>query len=128
MRLRSCGVSRLLVRSALLSVWVCLLLAPGVAVASVAAAGGTTAAKPTTTVSEGSSLEAVAEKASETGRRVAMSLIALAFAIAGVTLAFRRDFREAVGVFAVGLVAVLLVTPAGVNLLRDTVNTLFGGQ
>jgi hypothetical protein len=78
---------------------------------------------------EGSnSLEAVASKASETGRKVAMSLIGLAFAVAGVVLAFRRDFREAVGVFAVGLIAVLFVTPAGLSLLQDTVNTLLGAQ
>jgi hypothetical protein len=61
-----------------------------------------------------------------TGRKVAMSLIGLAFAVAGIVLAFRRDFREAAGVFAVGIVAVLLATPAGINLLQDTVNSLFG--
>lgn len=76
--------------------------------------------------SEGSTLEAAASKAGSTGRKVAMSLIGLAFAVAGIVLAFRRDFREAAGVFAVGIVAVLLATPAGVNLLKDTVNSLFG--
>jgi hypothetical protein len=75
---------------------------------------------------EGSSLEAAASKAGSTGRKVAMSLIGLAFAIAGIVLAFRRDFKEAAGVFAVGIVAVLLATPAGINLLQDTVNSLFG--
>jgi hypothetical protein len=75
---------------------------------------------------EGSSLEAAASKAGDTGRKVAMSLIGLAFAVAGIVLAFRRDFKEAAGVFAVGIVAVLLATPAGINLLRDTVNSLFG--
>lgn len=75
---------------------------------------------------EGSSLEAAASKAGSTGRKVAMSLIGLAFAIAGIVLAFRRDFKEAAGVFAVGIVAVLLATPAGLNLLQDTVNSLFG--
>jgi hypothetical protein len=74
----------------------------------------------------GSSLEAAASKAGETGRKVAMSLIGLAFAIAGIVLAFRRDFKEAAGVFAVGIVAVLLATPAGLSLLRDTVSSLFG--
>jgi hypothetical protein len=72
------------------------------------------------------SLEAAASKAGETGRKVAMSLIGLAFAIAGTVLAFRRDFKEAAGVFAVGIVAILLATPAGVSLLHDTVNSLFG--
>ncbi|MHB8233531.1 MAG: hypothetical protein ACYDHT_02655 [Solirubrobacteraceae bacterium] len=57
-----------------------------------------------------------------------MSLIGLAFAVAGTVLAFRRDFKEAAGVFAVGIVAVLLATPAGIGLLRDTVNSLFGAQ
>jgi hypothetical protein len=75
---------------------------------------------------EGSTLEAAASKAGSTGRKVAMSLIGLAFAVAGIVLAFRRDFKEAAGVFAVGIVAVLLATPAGINLLQDTVNSLFG--
>jgi hypothetical protein len=74
----------------------------------------------------GSSLEAAASKAGSTGRKVAMSLIGLAFAVAGTVLAFRRDFKEAAGVFAVGIVAVLLATPAGIALLQDTVNSLFG--
>ena len=42
-----------------------------------------------------------------------MSLIGLGFAVAATVLAFRRDFKEAAGVFAVGIVAVLLATPAG---------------
>ena len=73
-----------------------------------------------------SSLEAVAAKAGSTGRAVAMSLIGLGLAVAGIVLAFRRDFKEAAGVFAVGIVAVLLATPSGVALLRDTVASLFG--
>jgi hypothetical protein len=76
----------------------------------------------------GSSLESAAAKAGDTGRAVAMSLIGLAFAVAATVLAFRRDFREAAGVFAVGVVSVLLATPAGVNLLRDTVSSLFGAR
>lgn len=73
------------------------------------------------------SLESAATKAGETGRKVAMSMIALGFAIASIVLAFRRDFKEAAGVFAIGIVAIVLATPAGVNVLHDTVNTLFGG-
>jgi hypothetical protein len=113
---------------ALLSVGVCLMFLPGTARASVITGSvGQAVAAPVG--GEGaSSLETVASKAGETGRRVAMSLIGLAFAVAGVVLAFRRDFREAVGVFAVGIVSVLLVTPAGLSLLRDTVNTLLGAQ
>jgi hypothetical protein len=76
----------------------------------------------------GSSLEAAAAKAGNIGRAVAMSLIGLAFAVAATVLAFRRDFKEAAGVFAVGIVSVLLATPAGVSLLRDTVNSLFGAR
>jgi hypothetical protein len=75
---------------------------------------------------EGTSLEAAATKAGETGRKVAMSLIGLGLAVAAIVLAFRRDFREAAVVFAVGLLCVLLATPAGESLLRDTVNTLVG--
>ncbi len=55
-----------------------------------------------------------------------MSLIGLGFAVAGTVLVFRRDFKEAAGVFAVGIVAVLLATPAGVSVLRSTVASLFG--
>jgi hypothetical protein len=76
----------------------------------------------------GNSLETAAAKAGQTGRAVAMSLIGLAFAVAATVLAFRRDFKEAAGVFAVGIVSVLLATPAGVSLLRDTVNSLFGAK
>jgi hypothetical protein len=104
-------------------------VAPPSARALVSAPGsgvGQTVAPPST--GNGSSLEAAATKAGDTGRKVAMSLIGLAFAIAAIVLSFRRDFKEAAGVFAVGLVAVLLATPAGVHLLRDTVSSLFGTQ
>jgi hypothetical protein len=74
------------------------------------------------------SLEAAAAKAGTTGRAVAMSLIGLGLAIAGIVLAFKRDFKEAAGVFAVGVVAVLLATPSGVSLLRATVASLFGSS
>jgi len=57
-----------------------------------------------------------------------MSLIGLAFSVAATVLAFRRDFKEAAGVFAVGIVSVLLATPAGVTLLQDTVTSLFGAR
>jgi hypothetical protein len=86
------------------------------------------AAQPVPIVAAGSaSLESAAAKAGETGRKIAMSMIALGFAIASIVLAFRRDFKEAAGVFAIGIVAILLATPAGVNVLHDTVTTLFGG-
>jgi hypothetical protein len=92
-----------------------------------ARAAATPAAQTTTTVAEeGSSLEAVASKAGDTGRKVAMSLIGLALAVAGAVLAFRRDFKQAAGVFAVGIVAVLLATPSGLSLLQNTVHSLAG--
>jgi hypothetical protein len=74
------------------------------------------------------SLEAAAAKAGSTGRTVAMSLIGLAFAVAAIVLAFKRDFKEAAGVFAVGIVCVMLATPTGVSVLQDTVNSLFGSH
>lgn len=78
--------------------------------------------------SEGDSLEAAASKASTTGRKIAMSLIGLALAVVGVVLAFRRNFREAAGVFVVGIVAVLFATSDGLHLLQNTVSSLFGSQ
>lgn len=95
---------------------------------TVAAAAPLGSAVPLGSVAPGraSSLEAAASRAGETGRKVAMSLIGLAFAVASIVLAFRRDFKEAAGVFAVGLLSVLLATPAGVSLLKDTVKALVG--
>jgi hypothetical protein len=94
----------------------------------VIAPGAPTLATVTGSGEETGSLESAATKAGETGRKIAMSLIGLGFAIASIVLAFRRDFKEAAGIFAVGFVAILLATPAGVNVLHDTVNTLFGSS
>lgn len=74
------------------------------------------------------SLEQAAERASDTGRTVALSLLGPAFAIAAVILAFKRDFKEAAAIFGVGLLGVLLATPAGLNALNDLVTALFGGR
>lgn len=118
----------------------CLLTTCGVCACVLAmpiAAGAATAPSvpgaPTLAAVAGSgeetgSLESAATKAGETGRKIAMSLIGLGFAIASIVLAFRRDFKEAAGIFAVGFVAILLATPTGVNVLHDTVNTLFGSS
>jgi hypothetical protein len=106
----------------------CCLVAPIGPRAAHAAVGSATLEQATSGSEAGSTLEAAASKAGSTGRKVAMSLIGLAFAVAGIVLAFRRDFKEAAGVFAVGIVAVLLATPAGLNLLQDTVSSLFGSQ
>ena len=114
---------------------VAVLVCVSIAAAPAQASAEVTAGKPTSSVptdaapeAAGSSLESAAAKAGDTGRAVAMSLIGLAFAVAATVLAFRRDFKEAAGVFAVGIVSVLLATPAGVSLLRDTVASLFGSQ
>ncbi len=90
--------------------------------------GSASAQQAATTEQTGSTLESAAAKAGSTGRAVAMSLIGLAFAVAAIVLAFKRDFKEAAGVFAVGIVSVLLATPTGVSLLQDTVNSLFGSH
>jgi hypothetical protein len=105
-----------------------IALVPPAASAEVAGTSSTPAAPAAASEGGGSSLESAAAKAGSTGRAVAMSLIGLAFAVAATVLAFRRDFKEAAGVFAVGIVSVLLATPAGVSLLRDTVTSLFGAQ
>jgi hypothetical protein len=104
----------------------CAAMPPSAARAAVVGPSPTVAQQPAGGEQAPSSLESAAAKAGDTGRAVAMSLIGLAFAVAATVLAFRRDFKEAAGVFAVGIVAVLLATPAGVSLLRDTVNSLFG--
>jgi hypothetical protein len=103
------------------------VLAASFAFAVVLTPAAPAQAAPVPIVAAGTaSLESAATKAGETGRKIAMSMIALGFAIASIVLTFRRDFKEAAGVFAIGMVAILLATPAGVNVLHDTVNTLFG--
>jgi hypothetical protein len=116
-------------------VGISLLLACGVLAGAPdsghAAVAGSSPARSVAAASregQGTSLESAAAKAGDTGRAVAMSLIGLAFAVAATVLAFRRDFKEAAGVFAVGIIAVLLATPAGVSLIRATVTSLFGSQ
>jgi hypothetical protein len=105
-----------------------LALVPHAACAAVDTQTSANAPHTASTEATGSSLEAAAAKASSTGRTIAMSLIGLALAVASIVLAFRRDFKEAAGVFAVGIVAVLLATPTGVSLLQDTVSSLFGSH
>ncbi len=78
--------------------------------------------------SNGASLQSAASQASDTGRTVALSLIGLALAVAAVVLVFKRDFKEAVGVLAIGIVAVLLASPAGLSVLQNTVSLLFGSH
>jgi hypothetical protein len=106
----------------------CLMLPCSAAGAGVSTTRAAPIAPTASSESGGSSLESAAAKAGDTGRAVAMSLIGLGFAVAATVLAFRRDFKEAAGVFAVGIVSVLLATPAGVSLLRDTVASLFGSS
>jgi hypothetical protein len=122
-------------RFAFLELMVVLLLVcgglgfcPGAARAAVVSSNVTQSSGPASSGEAGGALESAATRAGDTGRKVAMSLIGLAFAVAGTVLAFRRDFKEAAGVFVVGVVSVLLATPAGLNLLKDTVASLFGAQ
>jgi hypothetical protein len=119
-------------RAILLLAGICLVAGAPVAQAAIAPANSTQNSASTQraapTEKSGSSLESAAAKAGSTGRAVAMSLIGLAFAVAAIVLAFKRDFKEAAGVFAVGIVSVLLATPTGVSLLQDTVNSLFGSH
>jgi hypothetical protein len=112
------------------TVLVCLSLAlvPSALAAGISSSTAASPARAGSGEGGGASLESAAAKAGNTGRAVAMSLIGLGFAVAATILAFRRDFKEAAGVFAVGIVAVLLATPAGVSLLKDTVASLFGTQ
>jgi len=117
-------------RRSIVPMLACLCIVSLPASASAAVTGPSQAGTPRAVAPEqgGSALESAAARAGNTGRAVAMSLIGLAFAVAATVLAFRRDFKEAAGVFAVGIVAVLLATPAGVSLLRDTVNSLVGAH
>jgi hypothetical protein len=113
------------------------VLAGPVTLLTVEARGGVAVAAvrdPTTTDQQTSAprganaLQDAAERAGQIGRVVALSMIGLALAAASVMLIFRRDFKEAAGIFAVGLLAVLLATPSGLNLLRNTAALIFGGQ
>lgn len=97
----------------------CALMSPAAALASGPPVVSASVSESAT------SLETAASKAGNTGRKVAMSLIGLAFAIAAIVLAFRRDFKEAAGVLAIGVIAVFLATTHGVSVLEDTVNKLF---
>ncbi len=105
-----------------------LLLAavPPPAAVAASVAGGSVTASPVSS-SGGSSLEAAASRAGDTGRKVAFSLIGLALAVAAIVLAFKRDFKEAIGALAIGLVAILLASPTGITVLQQTVSMLFGG-
>jgi len=125
---RTLGAARVYAVIALLLACACTLTTPWIAYAAVTSPRPASVQRATTSEGKATSLESAAAKAGDTGRAVAMSLIGLAFAVAATVLAFRRDFKEAAGVFAVGIISVLLATPTGVSLLRDTVNSLFGSQ
>jgi hypothetical protein len=116
-RSRYGGTRRVMRRVAGAATVVVALLEP--AIASAAAA---------TTTSGGASLESAASAASSVGRTIAFSLIGLALAVAGVVLVFKREFKDAVGVLAIGVIAVLLASPIGLTVLQNTVSLLFGGS
>ena len=86
------------------------------------------AAATASSTAGGGSLESAASQASSLGRTIAFSLIGLALAVAAVVLVFKRDFKEAVGVLAIGVIAVLLASPTGLTVLQNTVSLLFGGS
>ena len=114
---------RLLVATLPLTLALCLPASPS---ARVAGTGTFAAASTLETASNSTSLETAASRASSTGRTIAFSLIGLALAVAGVILVFRRDFKEAVGVLAIGIIAIMLASPVGLSVLENTVSTLFG--
>jgi len=99
---------------------------PGTASATPTTATSRVAAVAAATSGTQSSLETAARRASDLGRTVAFSLIGLALAVSAVVLVFRRDFKEAMGLLVIGVIAVLFASPVGVNVLQDTVSTLFG--
>jgi FtsH-binding integral membrane protein len=101
-------------------------IATAFAAARVLLAPAVAAAASPLTSANGTSLESAANHASATGRTVALSLIGLALAVAAVVLVFKRDFKEAVGVLAIGVIAVLLASPVGLSVLQNTVALLFG--
>jgi len=114
---------RLLVATLPLTLAFCLPASPS---ARVAGTGTFAATSSLETTSNSTSLETAASRASSTGRTIAFSLIGLALAVAGVILVFRRDFKEAVGVLAIGIIAIMLASPVGLSVLENTVSTLFG--
>jgi hypothetical protein len=101
-------------------------LSPGTAGAVPTTLPSNAAAVVATTSATPSSLETAASRASDLGRTIAFSLIGLALAVSAVVLVFRRDFKEAIGLLVIGVIAVLLASPVGVSVLQDTVATLFG--
>jgi FtsH-binding integral membrane protein len=77
-------------------------------------------------LSDAGSLETAATRASNLGRTIAVSLIGLALAVGAVVLVFRRDFKEAIGLLVIGVIALMLASSVGLTVLQDTVSTLFG--
>jgi len=102
------------------------IAAPAALVGVLLLAPASAAAASAITSSGGGSLESAASQASSTGRTIAFSLIGLALAVAAVVLVFKRDFKEAVGVIVIGIIAVLLASPVGLSVLQNTVSLLFG--
>src|SRR3981081_1612354 len=107
MRELACRRTRTVAAVLLVAMYGCAGLAPTCG-AAVGPGAPTVVPRTAETQPGASSLESAAAKAGNTGRAVAMSRIGLAFAVAGTVLAFRRDFKEAAAVFAVGIIAVLL--------------------
>jgi hypothetical protein len=113
-------------RAAGLGLVVLATLLPATASAQLTTRSSRVAGMAAVTSGTPSSLETAASRASSLGRTIAFSLIGLALSVSAVVLVFRRDFKEAMGLLVIGVIAVLLASPVGVNVLQDTVSTLFG--
>jgi hypothetical protein len=113
-------------RAAGLGLVVLATLLPATASAQLTTRPSRVAGMAAVTSGTPSSLETAASRASSLGRTIAFSLIGLALSVSAVVLVFRRDFKEAMGLLVIGVIAVLLASPVGVNVLQDTVSTLFG--
>jgi hypothetical protein len=123
--MRTCYLSRFAVPLAAVLLWGAPLAVASIAAPVASAKVAASAPSSSSPAGGADSLEQAAKRAGDTGRKVAMYLIGLAFAFAAVLLVFKRDFREAAAIFGVGILAVLLATPSGLDTLRSTVDTLF---
>ncbi len=73
------------------------------------------------------SIERAASKATSTVRGVAGSVIGLGLTLAGLILAFKRDFNWAAAAIGCGLVALFLASSAGFDAIKNLVTHIAGG-
>lgn len=72
-------------------------------------------------------IERSASRATSTTRAVAGSVIGIGMCIAGLILAFKRDFNWAAAAIGCGLVAFFLASSAGVDSLKNLVDHVAHG-